>query len=179
MAFKSDELTQGEYVIASLRTHIKAIWKALLTLVVAILVFVVGSVFLHDKSTWAVPALGILAILIILIFVIKPVLDWYSTHFVITNKRIVTRHGVFTTNGRDIPLFRVNDVSSVQGVLDRILGCGTLVVSDASQQAGLRFQDIPGVKRIQVELTQLLLELHDGSDDDGTRFRRLDGPDAR
>lgn len=172
MAFKTDELTQGEYVIASLRTHIKAIWKALLTLVLTIVIFIVGSIFLHDRGSWVVPALGILAIVVILFFVLRPVLVWHSTHFVITNKRIITRKGIIRTEGRDIPLFRVNDVSSEQGVVDRMLGSGTLVVSDASQQAGLRFNDIPGVKRIQVDLTELLLGMHDGSDDDGTQFRR-------
>lgn len=171
MPFKTDELTQGEYVIASLRTHIKAIWKALLILVLTVVLFIVGAIFLHDKGSWVVPVLGIVAILVILIFVLRPVMNWYSTHFVITNKRIITRQGIITSSGRDIPLFRVNDVSSEQGILDRMLGCGTLVVSDASQQAGLRFSDIPGVRRIQVEMTELLLGMHDGSDDDGTRFR--------
>lgn len=170
MVFTEDELTQNEYVVASLRTHSKEIWGALAILLATVIVLVVALVYLHDKGTWAVLALIIAALVIIAIWVLRPISRWYSTHFVVTNKRIITRHGIVSTTGRDIPLHRVNDVSSQQGPLDRILGCGTLVISDASQQTGLSFRDIPQVKKVQVEITQLLLDLHDGSDDDGTQF---------
>ena len=170
MVFTEDELTQGEYVVASLRTHSKEIWGALAILLVTVIALVVALVYLHDKGTWVVLALVVVALLVIAIWVVRPIARWYSTHFVVTNKRIITRHGIVSTSGRDIPLHRINDVSSEQGPLDRLLGCGTLVISDASQQAGLSFQDIPQVKKVQVEITQLLLDLHDGSDDDGTEF---------
>lgn len=170
MVFTEDELTQGEYVVASLRTHSKQIWGALAILLATVIVLVVALVYLHDKGLWVVIALLVVALLVIVIWVLRPISRWYSTHFVVTNKRIITRNGIVSTTGRDIPLFRVNDVSSQQGPLDRILGCGTLVISDASEQAGLSFHDIPQVKKVQVEITQLLLDLHDGSDDDGTGF---------
>lgn len=170
MVFTEDELTQGEYVVASLRTHSKEIWGALAILLATVVVLVAALVYLHDKGTWVVLTLVIAALLIIAVWVLRPISRWYSTHFVVTNKRIITRHGIVSTAGRDIPLYRVNDVSSEQGPLDRILGCGTLVISDASQQTGLSFRDIPQVKKVQVEITQLLLDLHDGSDDDGTQF---------
>lgn len=170
MVFTEDELTQGEYVVASLRTHSKEIWGALAILSATVVVLVAALVYLHDKGTWVVLTLVIAALLIIAVWVLRPISRWYSTHFVVTNKRIITRHGIVSTAGRDIPLYRVNDVSSEQGPLDRILGCGTLVISDASQQTGLSFRDIPQVKKVQVEITQLLLDLHDGSDDDGTQF---------
>lgn len=170
MVFTEDELTQGEYVVASLRTHSKQIWGALLIGLVTVIALVVALAYLHDKGTWVVLALIVAALLVIAVWVLRPLARWYSTHFVVTNKRIITRNGMVSTSGRDIPLHRINDVSSQQGPLDRILGCGTLVISDASQQAGLSFRDIPHVKKVQVEITQLLLDLHDGSDDDGTQF---------
>lgn len=171
MAFTEDELTQGEYVVASLRTHMKAIWAAQALFVITVIVFFVAAFLLRGQSKWYLLVLAIVALLVLAIWVVRPVLRWYSTHFVVTNKRIITRNGIISTAGRDIPLFRVNDVSSQQGPLDKLLGCGTLVISDASEQAGLNFRDIPDVKKVQVEITQLLLDLHDGSDDDGTGFR--------
>lgn len=172
MVFTQDELTQGEYVVASMRTHMKAIWAAQATFVVTIVVFVVAAVLLRNQSKWYLLILAVIALIVLVVWVIRPVLRWHSTHYVVTNKRIITRQGIVSTSGRDIPLFRVNDVSSEQGPLDRILGCGTLVVSDASEQRGLALHDVPQVKRLQVELTQLLLDLHDGSDDDGTAFQQ-------
>ena len=170
MVFTEDELTQGEYVVASLRTHSKEIWGALTILAATLILLVVGIVYLHYKGIWVDLALIIAALLVIVIWVLRPLARWYSTHFVVTNKRIITRQGIVSTTGRDIPLHRINDVSSQQGPLDRLLGCGTLVISDASQQHGLNFSDIPHVKKVQVEITQMLLDLHDGSDDDGTAF---------
>ncbi|KYH44481.1 PH domain-containing protein [Branchiibius sp. NY16-3462-2] len=170
MVFTREELTQGEYVVASLRTHSKEIWGSLLILLVTLVLLAIGLFYLHDRGLVVVLTLLVTAGVVIVIWVLRPVLRWYSTHFVVTNKRIITRHGVLSKTGRDIPLYRINDVSSHQGVLDRLLGCGTLVISDASQQAGLSFRDIPQVKKVQVEITQLLLDLHDGSDDDGTQL---------
>ena len=75
---------------------------------------------------------------------------------------------MFVRKGRDIPLHRINDVSYERGVLDRMLGCGTLVISDASEQGRSVLPDVPHVERLQLLITDLLFGKHDGSDDDGT-----------
>lgn len=39
-----------------------------------------------------------------------PFLSWLTTHFVVTNRRVMFRHGVLTRSGIDIPLARINSV---------------------------------------------------------------------
>ena len=54
-------------------------------------------------------------------------------------------------------------------MLDRLLGCGTLVISDASEEGRSVLLDVPHVEKLQLVITDLLFGKHDGSDDDGTR----------
>jgi membrane protein YdbS with pleckstrin-like domain len=65
---------------------------------------------------------------------------------------------------------RISDVAYDQGVLDRMLGCGTLVISDASTHGSVRLHDIPDVEKVQRALTDLLDPRLGGSarSDDGS-----------
>ena len=64
----------------------------------------------------------------------KPFLLWLTSEYTVTNRRLINRSGLITRVGRDIPLYRINDVSYERGLLDRILGCGTLVIAVASEE---------------------------------------------
>ena len=48
-----------------------------------------------------------------------PFLNWWTTHFVITDRRVMFRHGLLTRSGIDIPLARINSVEFRHGLLDR------------------------------------------------------------
>ncbi len=101
-------------------------------------------------------------------FTIRRFLLWVSASYTVTNRRLINRSGVFVRKGRDIPLHRINDVSYERGVLDRLLGCGTLVISDASEEGRSVLLDVPHVEQLQLVITDLVFGKHDGSDDDGT-----------
>jgi hypothetical protein len=50
-------------------------------------------------------------------------------------------------------------------VLDRLLGCGTLIISDASEEGRSVLPDVPNVEKLQLVITDLLFG--DGPDGDG------------
>ena len=81
---------------------------------------------------------------------------WLTATYTITTKRLITREGLIARRGHDIPLMRISDVAYDQGILDRMLGCGTLVISDASTHGSVRLHDIPQVELVQRRLTELL-----------------------
>jgi hypothetical protein len=55
------------------------------------------------------------------------------------------------------------------GVVDRIFGCGTLVVSDASTHGNVLLHDIPRVEEVQLQVADELHRLAGGDRrDDGT-----------
>jgi uncharacterized membrane protein YdbT with pleckstrin-like domain len=91
---------------------------------------------------------------------VVPFLRWYLWTYTLTNKRIVEQRGILTRSGRVIPLSRINDVAFEKNLNDRILGSGTLVIHDASDQAGLELRDIPRIEDMHRTVTTLVDAAH-------------------
>jgi uncharacterized membrane protein YdbT with pleckstrin-like domain len=157
VAISRRHLVEDEYVVVSTRTHVKAM---LLPAVLLILVAAVAGFLVTLPTGREAPLLqaviGLLALALVLWWVGKPFLRWLTTTYTVTNRRLITRSGVLSRRGRDIPLNRITDVAYERGLWDRLLGCGTLVVSDASEHGRVRLHDIPHVERVHLELTDLL-----------------------
>jgi uncharacterized membrane protein YdbT with pleckstrin-like domain len=96
-------------------------------------------------------ALGVLGLALIVRFTVVPVVRWRTTHFVVTNRRVLVREGVFSRQGIDIPLSRINSVQFRHTFLERLLGSGTLVIESASDEP-LEFEDVPGVQHVHAML---------------------------
>jgi uncharacterized membrane protein YdbT with pleckstrin-like domain len=158
-------LNEGESVVFTTRTHAKA-----LLLPVLILVVVLGlAAWLTNLTDGMVVTVGwIVAGLLILVFVVWPFLNWLASTYTVTSRRLITRHGVFTRTGHDIPLNRISDVSYERDLIDRMLGCGTLIISDASELGRVALPDVPRVEQLQLKISELLYDLHNTRSDDGT-----------
>jgi uncharacterized membrane protein YdbT with pleckstrin-like domain len=159
-------LGDGERIVLSTRTHIKAL------VVPAILLVLIcaadGFLLALTDQKWARIAIIAVAVIILIWRVILPFLNWLTASYTITNRRLIARSGLITRVGRDIPLYRINDVKYERGLLDRLLGCGTLVISDASEEGHQTLRDVPHVENVHLQITELLFGNNDGADDDGT-----------
>jgi membrane protein YdbS with pleckstrin-like domain len=147
-------LTDGESVVVDTRTHPKALIFPVLILLVtlAVAIFLDRVIGNHVVSL----IVWILAAVVAVWFTLRPFLDWLTSTYTITTKRLITREGVLARSGHDIPLMRISDVAYDMGIIDRMLGCGTLVISDASTHGSVRLHDIPHVEDVQRRLTELL-----------------------
>ncbi|GIM62948.1 membrane protein [Planomonospora venezuelensis] len=166
MAFPSKLLNPGEHVVVSTRTHPKALVLPGLALVVAlVLAFVANGLIEGTTGTvavWVVFAVGLVA------FVLGPLLRWLTTTYTFTNRRFIKRSGFIAKEGRTIPLNRISGVDFEIGLVDRIFGCGTLVVSDASTAGSVMLRDIPDVEQVQLQVAEQLHRLSSGDRrDDG------------
>lgn len=150
-------MIEGEQTVTTTRTHIKALVVPFL-----ILIAVSGAgTFLASRAwgianhilTWIIIGIGV--VLVVLGSVI-PFLRWITWTYTLTNKRIVEQRGILTRSGRVIPLNRINDVAFEKNLNDRILGSGTLIISDASEQAGLQLRDIPHIEDLHRTVTTLV-----------------------
>jgi uncharacterized membrane protein YdbT with pleckstrin-like domain len=161
VAISKNLLNDGESIVVDTRTHPKALLLPLLALVVllAIGVFVQKAVdqSVVTKVVWVVVAVGIIW------FFLRPLLIWLTATYTITTRRLITRHGVITRRGHDIPLTRISDVAYEKDLVDRLLGCGTLVISDASTHGQVALPDIPHVEDVQRKLNNLLHDITDPS----------------
>ena len=146
-------LNPGESIVFHTRTHPKKILLPVLVLIVAFVVAVFLSSHTHGVARTVV---WLAALVVVLAFTLWPVLNWLSATYTVTNRRLFTRAGVLTRRGHDIPLNRISDVSSERDVLDRMLGCGTLIISDASTQGRVSLPDVPHVEQRQLQLSDLL-----------------------
>lgn len=151
-------LGADEHVIFVTRTHGKALVLPAVSLVVisgaagfGIAVLPDGAA--HEVLQWAV--IGV-ACLLILWMALRPFLRWLTSTYTVTNRRLISRSGVLRRVGRDIPLHRVSDVTYERSLLDRLLGCGTLVVADASEHGRSVLTDVPEIKRLHRLLVDLL-----------------------
>jgi uncharacterized membrane protein YdbT with pleckstrin-like domain len=99
---------------------------------------------------------AVIALLALMLWLIAPVLRWRTTTYELTTRRLRTRFGILTRRGRDIPMTRISDVSFEQGLLDRLLGSGRLVVESAGEHGQIVLRDIPHVEEVQATLYQLL-----------------------
>ena len=100
----------------------------------------------NAKNTVHLVIAGIWLILVLWLSV-WPFLNWWTTHFVITDRRVMYRHGLVTRQGIDIPLARINSVEFRHSLIDRMLRTGTLIIESAAQDP-LEFEDIPNVERV-------------------------------
>ena len=64
--------------------------------------------------------------------------------------------GIVARSGRDFPLIRISDVSFSHGPIDRLLGCGKLIVESAGEHGQLVLTEIPQVEQVQATLFQLV-----------------------
>ena len=59
-----------------------------------------------------------------------------------TSDRLIARRGVLAKSGIEIPLERVNNVSFNQGVFERLIKAGDLLIESGGEDGQQRFTDI-------------------------------------
>ena len=153
MGYPNNVLADGEQVVLHRHPHFKRLIGPVLVLLVttALASFAAAVV---SQTGWDPRARQVVSAVIAVIWLVlvswltlRPFFDWLTTHFVITDRRVMYRHGVLTRAGIDIPLARINSVEFRHGLVDRMLRTGTLVIESASQDP-LEFHDIPGVEQV-------------------------------
>jgi uncharacterized membrane protein YdbT with pleckstrin-like domain len=150
-------LASGEQVVLHRHPH----WKRLFWPVTVLILASAAASFacaVVNGTTWDPTAKRVVfwvigAIWLVLLgwLTVWPFLNWLTTHFVITDRRVMFRHGVLSRSGIDIPLARINSVEFRHRLIDRILRTGTLIVESASQDP-LEFYDIPRVEQVHALL---------------------------
>lgn len=167
-------LGPGERIELSVRQHIKALFGPILIFLitcaaVGLLLAVAPTGDAQSAFRWVVIVAGLVVVLRLTLW---PFANWLTSTYTVTTERLLTSHGVFRKYGRTMPLSRVNDVSFDRGVIDRMLGCGTLVVSSAGEMGQLELPDVPHAEHVQ----QLIYQLVEAEADRARAAVRSDAP---
>jgi membrane protein YdbS with pleckstrin-like domain len=164
VAYPEDLLSDGERVVIHKHPH----WKMLLLPYIVLIITLGAAIWLTvlaqdlSWSTIAMIAIGALALILIVWLFLAPFVRWRTTHFIVTTDRVMAREGVIKRTGIDIPLSRISSVRFEHGLIDRIVGCGTLIIESSSEEP-LEFDDIPQVEKVH---SLLYREINDNPDDD-------------
>jgi uncharacterized membrane protein YdbT with pleckstrin-like domain len=147
MAFPTRLLIEGEELIMDLRPH----WIALIMPAVATLATVAVMLVLYDAFDENIldTVVGIAGSLFLLAYPVRKLVDWLTSHFVVTSDRIIHRRGFIAKYSMEVPLEAINDVRFEQGIIDRVIGAGTLVVQSASEAGRQVFDHIRKPEEVQ------------------------------
>lgn len=157
MAYPESVLAEDEHVVLHRHPHVKRLILPVLVLVGATACAAFAAGFVNPRA-WdpvaknvVLGVIGVIWLVVVGWLTLWPFLTWLTTHFVVTDRRVMFRHGLLTRRGIDIALARVNSVEFVHGFIDRILRTGTLIIESASQEP-LEFYDIPRVEQVHTLL---------------------------
>ena len=148
-----------ELRVARFRAHARRlIWSAIVLIAVAAAVgYFYGNLPAPLENWMLLTAAGVL----VLFAVLLPYLAWWSHVYTITTRRVIERSGLFSTRRRELSHLRGYSIQVRRGILQRMWGAGTLVLSDGVDQP-LRMVNIPRVGLVhevlsdQVEVNQIL-----------------------
>jgi uncharacterized membrane protein YdbT with pleckstrin-like domain len=151
MAFPSRLLNDNETVSVDLHPHWWFLAAPAIAIIAAIVAGVVTLVATEVDSTWRTVAgwATIVAIVASACWLLSRYGRWLTTHFVITNRRVIFRTGLLTKRGIEIPIDRVNTVYFHQSIWERVLGVGDLLIESGGETGQQRFTDIRQPDRVQ------------------------------
>jgi uncharacterized membrane protein YdbT with pleckstrin-like domain len=157
VGYPENVLAKGEQVVLHHHPHWKRLIWPVVVLILATGLAAFGSGYVNSTQ-WGQPAKNVVygviwAIWLVIVgwLTLWPFLSWLTTNFVVTNRRVMFRHGVATRRGIDIPLARINSVEFRDRLSERMFRTGTLIIESASQDP-LEFHDIPQLRNVHALL---------------------------
>jgi uncharacterized membrane protein YdbT with pleckstrin-like domain len=148
-------LIDNEQLVLDLRPH----WIALVgPIVVAVLVLVgwgLAVAYRPDSGlgrgavSWGAVIVGLL---LLVVYVVPRTIAWWTSMFVVTTDRVIHRKGLVAKSSMEIPLEAINDVRFEQGVFERMIGAGSLVIESAGERGRQVFADIRHPEDVQREI---------------------------
>lgn len=145
MPFPRRLLIPDEQLVLDLRPHPIAL---VMPAVVTIVGFVAAS-WLTAKTDVADWVWWVLFLILLVLYPVPKLIAWLTSNFAVTSDRVIHRQGFIAKRSMEIPLEAINDVRFEQGILDRMVGAGTLVISSASEFGRNTFDDIRHPEAVQ------------------------------
>jgi len=149
MSWPEDALSDGETIITSFRPHWKLLFIPFLWFLAALVVIGLSGWVFGGTVTLYV---SIAVFLAALWFIVRPLVNWWTTRYVLTTERLITRTGLIAKSGVEIPLERITNVNFSQSVFERMLGAGDLLIESAGSAGQSEFANIPRPDDFQIVL---------------------------
>lgn len=156
----------GTDVLYRGRTHPKILFRPLIAAALLVAAHTVLARYYPDRlgweplDQWGERVLHLVLAVLDLKYVIAPVMRWQSSTFEITDRFIKMKWGVLYKNSREIHLDRITQINEERGILDRVVGCGTIIVYDAANASAIHFNDVAHFRRVRAILDDARHQAH-------------------
>ena len=156
MTYAEKQLAPGERILYRARYHWIFFGKAILLLLASIVLSAV-ALWMSGKGVdpsavgvlkWSAAAVLVFALILLLVRSIRAAAD----EFVVTDRRIIHKLGVFSHETRQCPLARVQDITVDQSVWGRLLGYGDLGIETASEGGQILFPTISNPEALRTAI---------------------------
>ena len=142
------KLLPGENLVLKAHPHwITIIKSVVVPLVLLVVVLIADFTVLGPDYGFYVPklrtvlTLGVLALALLWLIVVW--IRWQSITYSLTDQRITIQSGVFSRQEKIVPIDRVQDCSTKQSIVGRILGYGRVEVDAAGAQGAEVLDHLP------------------------------------
>jgi len=153
MAFPQKLLAPGEKVVLDLRPHWVSLVASALLGVLAVIVYVLLLMWIKPSwPPWTRWTIFIAATLVLIFTIGRKVIDWMTTHFVLTTERVIHRQGWLAKQSMEVPLDRISDVKFGQSIFERLVGAGNLTIESAAELGEQRFNYIRRPEQVQRQI---------------------------
>jgi uncharacterized membrane protein YdbT with pleckstrin-like domain len=171
--FPRELLADHEEIRFELSPHWLALaWPAFWTVVSFVVLFVGSRIANGAHETGTNQIFSLVAALIFIVLAVIPFLQWKFTMFVLTSDRLITRTGIIAKHSKEIPLERINDVAFNQGIFERMVGAGDLMIESAGERGQEVISNVRHPEQVQ-------LQIYKESEENGNRMMRGGQPAAQ
>jgi uncharacterized membrane protein YdbT with pleckstrin-like domain len=156
MPFPRRLLTSDEELVLDLRPHWIALVGPVAVTILLIAAVALGLANIDTKAVkWVIEGV---AVVLFVAYPVRRFIQWVTSHFVVTNERLIHRQGLIAKNSMEVPLDRINDVRFHQNVFERMIGAGDLVI----ESAGTRGQEVFSNVRHPENVQKVIYERSEG-----------------
>jgi len=144
----------GEELIFRMHPSFFILLGQLLPMIIAVagLMFIFN--FVGFGGTWINVAVGVVAAAVAVVIF----LNWVTTVYQITNKKVESHAGIIGIQEQSIPLHEVQDVGFTRSIVGTIFNFGTVSIKAAGEQREVIFVNISNPKKMADRIEDLSLE---------------------
>ena len=144
------DLLPGENLILKVHQHWIFVAKSILIPIALLLLVVVADIVLGSTSSAAIRLpLTLVVVGIALLWLIVVWIRWQSISYTLSDQRIMIQAGIFSRSEKIIPIDRIQDCTTRQSLVGRILGYGRVEVDAAGAQGAEVLQHLPSPGRFR------------------------------
>ncbi|OQA52013.1 MAG: Bacterial membrane flanked domain protein [candidate division WS2 bacterium ADurb.Bin280] len=143
----------GEEVIFSIRSSFIILLAYLSPLIIGVSGILYMFYYAGFNSFWA----SVVVLVAGTVAALGTFLHWYSTLYIMTNKRVKNRHGIIGTHEEEISLDDIQAVDVTTTIIGAIFNYGTVIIKAAGERREVDFVNIADAKRIANKVQDLAI----------------------